>query len=139
MSKPRSSTKPLKPTPASSPLLRAPLDEHGEPTHPELVREQGTHEPGDDDHFDPVQLGPCLCKRGVGVVYAFWFQFDDGEERGVYVRSYSYSAGAKAARAWFEQHTRAKIVKLRLVEISDGLSEKRDAMAALQPRTHWMR
>lgn len=137
--------KKLKPTPASSPLLRSRhLDSHGEPTHPDIVRDPSYHDslPEDDAYYDPdLSLGPCLCKRGVGITRAFWFWFDDGARLGMLVRSDSYSEGAKAARAEFERHPElspgAKIVRLARVDVYDGLSETRQAVAALRPRTRW--
>ena len=92
-------------------------------------------------HDPDLSFGPCLCKTGVGVVRAFWFWFEDGAQLGMLVRSDSYAAGAKAARAEFERcpwlSSNAKIVRLARVDVLDGLSETRRALTALNLRTRW--
>jgi hypothetical protein len=120
--------KPLKPTPASSPLFKTRsdrLDHYGEPTHPDLVR-------------DPADLAPLCSEDGdwdveavwawVGegeVSYTFWYHFSDGEVRGIHARANSYAEAARLARTdlrglpWLCTILSVTVVRLQSVDIHD--------------------
>ena len=105
------SLKRLKSTPSSSPIARTRperLDRHGEPTHPQIVK---------DPHGDLAPWGSCPedanhgwdvedtwawvvpDDAGIGSTgYTFWYVFSDAEARGIYVRANSYVAATRLAR-----------------------------------------